>query len=369
MEAGDLVSIPLLACISQGQLSLEGAGGGQMVESPFGRSLRDRAVEIYNRNAWKVMGRGGQSLSRALRLPPEADPGAFRIAITSVARGIQPGELLYTLETNEISGVFARDAEGVEKRLFHTADFRAQHLDVHTESGEIALSIAHRGGMANLAVLKQDGSDLMEVTDGESIDQAPRWVPAPGRRLVFQSSGVGRDSIGRIARPGPFTIQQIDLDTNEVSCLASADKFDFVSPRLTADGVLYYIRRPDLNAPKPLNPWMVLLQSVLLPFRVLWGVANFFVWVAAYRAGNFHLPQKDPETPAVKTPSSWRLMRQVTANTEDAEVLAHCVRSFDLLADGSVIYSNGFDVFKIPARGGSPTKIHAGAHIEFIAAL
>src|SRR5580698_6192998 len=123
MEAEISVPHPLLAYISQGHLHLERDGGGEILESPFGLSLRDRAVQIRNRNAWKLRGRGGQSLSRALKLPAEPDLSEFRIAVTSVTRGLKPGELLYTLETDEISGVFARDDVGVEKRLFHTADF------------------------------------------------------------------------------------------------------------------------------------------------------------------------------------------------------------------------------------------------------
>ena len=260
---------PIVAFISQGQLSLQAGGGGQILESPFGNSLRDRAVQIYNRHAWKTQGPGGQSLSRALRTPTERDPSEFRIAITSVTRGTHPGELLYTLETDEISGVFSRGAEGIEKRLFHTADFRIRHLDAHPDGAEIAASVFLRNGMANLAVLKADGSDLTEVTDGESVDQAPRWAPGPGRRLVFQSSGMGRDAVGRFARQGASAIQQLDLDSGQISCLAQDDGFDFVGPRVAGDGSLYYIRRPNpVNAPPPVSPWFALLQTVLLPFRI-----------------------------------------------------------------------------------------------------
>ena len=124
---------PFLAYISQGQLYVQGDGASQILESPFGRSLR-LAIQIYNRNVWKTQGRGGQALSSAVRACPERDPGEFRIAITSVARGLNPGELLYTLETDEISGVFARSDGGVEQRLFHTADFRA--IDARPDAGE-----------------------------------------------------------------------------------------------------------------------------------------------------------------------------------------------------------------------------------------
>jgi hypothetical protein len=63
IEAEISVPSPLLAYISHGQIHLQGDDSGEILESPFGRSLRDRAMQISNRNAWKTQGRGGQSLS------------------------------------------------------------------------------------------------------------------------------------------------------------------------------------------------------------------------------------------------------------------------------------------------------------------
>lgn len=363
------MSYPWLACISEGQLSLQSDGGSQILESPFARSLKDRAVQIYNRHAWKTQGRGGQSLSRALRAPTEPDPSQFRIAITSVTRGSHPGELFYTLETDEISGVFARDAEGVEKRLFHTTDFRAHHPDVHPDGAGIALSVSYRNGMANLAVLKTDGSDLTEVTDGESVDQAPRWAPGPGRRLVFQSSGMARDPRRRLSGNGSFAIQQLDLDTGEISCLAQAADFDFLWPRIAGDGTLYYIRRPNNNVAPPVNPWSALQQTVLLPFRILWAIGRLIDLYVERRTGNPIFPAKEAGEQAFKTPPSWVLMRQTTAGPERAETIAEGARAFDLASDGSVIYSNGFDVYRVPAQGGPAAKILTVENIDFLTAL
>lgn len=359
---------PFLAYISRGQLYLQRGGAGEILESPFGRSLRDRAVQIHNRNAWKLQGRGGQSLSRALRVPVERDPSEFRIAITSVTRGLQPGELLYTLETDEISGVFARDAAGVEKRLFHTADFRARHLDAHPDGSVVAVSIHHPGGMANLAVLKTDGSDLTEVTDGESVDQAPRWAPGPGRRLIFQSAGLARDSQARFSGYGPSAIQQLDLDTGDISCLAGDANFDFLWPRIGSGGTLYYIRRPAGTAPQPVDPWAALQATVLLPFRILWAIGKLIELSVERRTGQPHVRVKDAGEKVVKTPDSWLLMRHAP-EAEKAETIAAGVLSFDLAGDGSVIYSNGIDVHRIPANGGPASKILAGATIDLVAAL
>lgn len=363
--------MPFLACISQGQLSLVGDGGGEIVESPFGRSLRERAVQIYNRHAWKTQGRGGQSLSRALHTPAEPDPWEFRIAITSVTRGARPGELLYTLETDEISGVFSRDADGLEKRLFHTADFRARHLDMHPAGDELALSVSHHNGMENLAVLKADGSSLIEVTDGDSIDQAPRWAPGPVRRLVFQSSGMGRDRAGRLSGRGPYSVQQLDLEGGGLQCLAEDPAFDFLAPRFAPDGAVYYIRRPHPLAPKPPSPSAALLQTVLMPFRILWVIGKLIDLSVERRTGTplFGPPSAPTAQTAVRTPSDWVLMRHSEAGLRQAGILAEGVRSFDFASNGSILYSNGFDVYRLPAEGGPAVKILAADNIDSLTVL
>jgi hypothetical protein len=73
---------------------------------------------------------------------------------------------------------------------------------------------------SNIAVLQVEGTDFSETTDGDSFDLAPRWVPGTRRRLVFQSAGVGRDGAGRFAGVGPFSIQELDLDSGDMVCLA-----------------------------------------------------------------------------------------------------------------------------------------------------
>src|SRR5450759_1354581 len=142
-----------LAYLSQGKLHFRGNGGPETVESAFGRSLRERAAQIHHRHAWKTQGRGAQFMNGGCAWPTQGcDPGAFRIAITSVTPGRNPGELLYALETDDVSGIFAVDAGGVEQRLFHTADFRVRHIALNEDLSLIHISEPTRLGMISYAV-------------------------------------------------------------------------------------------------------------------------------------------------------------------------------------------------------------------------
>lgn len=387
---------PQLAYLSQGKLHWQNNGSSQEWESRFGRSLRDRAAQIHNRHAWKMQGTSAQFMRGMLWSGMEHDPAAFRIAMTSVTRGRAPGELLYSLETNEISGVFALDSTGAEQRLFHTADFRIRHLAMHPDGDTIAATICHSDLAANLALLNADGSDLHEVSEGDSIDLAPRWVPGAQRRLVFQSAGLGRDAAGRLSGASPFAVQQLDLDSGEIATLAEDPEADLLGPQQSTDGSLYYIRRPRPNPRAPLDPLGIVKDTVLFPFRLSFAIFQFFnffsmrysgrplatsrgaaqrgpdlrqmmVWgnvIDADRAARENR-DGDPDAPAL-VPSTWQLVRQTP---QGKQVLAKGVLSFDVASDGSILYSNGSSVHRLPADNARPERILVGSMIEQIAAV
>jgi hypothetical protein len=62
-------------------------------------------------------------------------------------------------------------------------------------------------------------------------------------------------------------------------------------------------------------------------------------------------------------------MRQPATEPASAAVLAQGVRAFDFVSDGSVVYSDGSAVYRLPANGGPAAKILASENIECIAAL
>jgi hypothetical protein len=73
----------------------------------------------------------------------------------------------------------------------------------------------------------------------------------------------------------------------------------------------------------------------------------------------------DPDAPAL-VPSSWQLVRQ---SADGKQVLAKGVLSFDLAADGSVLYSNGSAVYRLDHGAARADRLLVGAMIEQVAAL
>jgi hypothetical protein len=390
------VSEHRLAYVSQGKLHLYGGGGRSTIESVFGRSLRERAAQIHNRHAWKTSGRGAQFMRGVLWSESGGDPNEFRILITSVTRGREPGELLYSLETDAISGLFRVDAAGFEQRLFHTADYRVRHIALEPSGERIAVSVLHSNMTANLAVMNREGSDFQEISEGDSLDLAPRWVPGERRRLVFQSAGLGRNAAGRFSGYGPFAVQQLDMESGDLSTLAEDPDTDLLGPQINAAGDLFYIRRPYAGKPRAVSPLGIVKDTLLFPFRMSYAIFQFFNFFSMRYTGKPLSTSRgavgrtpdlkqmmiwgnlidvdraaredaagDAEAPSL-VPSSWQLVRESAAGKE---VLAKSVLSFDLASDGTVIYSNGSAVHRLAAGGGHRERLLVGSMIEQVAWL
>jgi hypothetical protein len=91
----------------------------------------------------------------------DRDRSERRIAITGISQGRESRELLYTLETDEVSGIFAlKDSGHGEQRLFHSSDCRVGNPCAGRGKDLVACSILHPQGIANLATMRANGSEF-----------------------------------------------------------------------------------------------------------------------------------------------------------------------------------------------------------------
>lgn len=366
--------------ITQGKLHLkEPDKPARLIESKFGQSLIDRAARIHNRNAWKTQGSGAKFMSGRMLWSGE-DPGGpvVPIAVTGVSRGTHDGEWLYSLASDEVTGVFAlRNQAAEEQRLFHTADFRVSQLNAHPAEDRVACVVEHRD-VCNVAVMRGDGSELTDVTQGDSIDRAPSWVPGSSDELVYQSAGIARNQQGIASGISSTHIEKLNVGSGEMSTVLQNDNYDFLDPRMDGSGNLYCIRKPYRSPHAKTHPLRVLLDLVLFPFRMLFALfqyMNFFsmrytgkTLVTSGDArqrqadlrqmmmlGNLMQAQHDAEQMAARdreglVARSWELVKKPASG--DVQVLAKGVLSFDLCADGSVVFTDGNRIFLLGPDGG-----------------
>lgn len=315
------------------------------------------------------------------------------VLLTGVSAA-QDGGLLYSMETDVVSGIFLLDDAGIETRLYHTADFRIRHAVLDPARAMLAVTAFHKDNVrSNIATLPLHGNDFIEVTEGDSLDQVPQWIPGPRPRLVFQSAGIGRNAAGHFAGLGPCTIQELDVPSGDLNEVASEKDRDLLQPHQTADGTLFFIRKPyHTGAPAP-TLLGSLTDALLFPFRI--GRALFQYWnvfsmmytgkplVTSKGAverrldprqlfiyGNLAAAQlaqsATSEDSLPVAPSSWELVRRGPGG--QAEVLARNVLAYDVAGDGSIVYSDGAAITHLAADGSSHRLLKADL-IERVLAL
>lgn len=380
-----------IAWLAQGKLRVKaGAEPPRTVESRFANEVRERAVKAHQRHAWKGADTNKFLSGSMLWGRGALDPGAVRVAITSFCPGAGEGQMLYSLETDGMCAILALEKLGEEeRRLWHKNDKRLGYLTVSAK-GALACSMLHPVGTANIAVRLDEESGFSEVTEGDSFDAAPRWIPGERRRLIFQSAGIGRNSAGHFAGLGPFNVQTLDIDSGELATLAEDGQYDYLTPQMTDDGTVYYIRRPYAPA-QPVDPLKVLKDILLFPFRLLYAIFHFLQFFSMTFAGkklstasdgaagrrmdmkemmiwgNLVSAQKgNTDAEADLVPKSWELIRRSPAG--DEQVLARNVLAYDLGPDHSAVYTNGSAVYVLDSAG-ARHKVAVERMIEHVAVL
>jgi hypothetical protein len=379
VQVSALPSNRRLAYIAQGKLfQLSGSSPVEQIQSPFGQKIIDQTLRIHQKNEWKTEGSGSHFGGSALWGACQVDAQAIKVNITSVSRCTEGNKLYYVLESDSAGGLFVYNCDTREEiRLFHKEKFKATDLDLNRETNEFVCSRRFANGTANIALIGRDGTTLTEITQGDSIDDSPCWIPGKQRRILFQSSGIARNKDGYAVGKGSASIQALDLDNHRMTTVLEDDGYDFLQPKIGADGNLYYIRRPFEK--NPYRPEVALLDFFLFPFRLIRAVfhyLNFFSLVYSRKplttASGPKMQGDDLKTIILKgkiidaekalrsgekimgvpslVPSSWELIRRDENQRE--EIIAKNVASFDISENGTIIYSNGYGIFELNARNG-----------------
>jgi hypothetical protein len=368
---------PNFAYLSQGKLYLHNATHRQEVESDFGRTVQVRSLQMQRQKAWKNKSLNEMAMPEGLRQKlDQAAESIVNIAITSICQ-VTGGQLIYALSAGDVSGLFAYSPESDrEDRIFHNSEFQVQDIDFHAGHNLIVCTKTHRTGISNIATMPRNSIKLQEITEGDSLDLSPRWIPGQRKAIVYQSAGIGRTSDGFVGDRAPFTIEKLDFETEAMSSLAADPKSDLVAPQIGADGMLYYIRRPYKFKPK-MGWWQTIKNILLMPARLIYAIFQYFNFFTQMYTGkpmlrtdqNQPIEPKgikawgeyltpdlmkgqsfsEPDAPSL-VPATWQLIRQALSGGE-AQVLAQGVLSYDLSSDGAIVYTNGSGIYCLQPDG------------------
>jgi hypothetical protein len=370
---------PTIALLANGRVHLKEPDKPlRQIRSQFADEARERQKRNQSIEGWKS--RSGVWGAMGMQPPQmsqwdEAEGRPNWITFRSVSRGAKPGQLVYILDLQNVRGLFQYDvSQDLERRLMHRNEFFAHDLACHPITGTMATSLEQEDGSAHLAFSDDEGRHWNRVSGGDSLDEAPSWIPGEKRRVVFQSAPIGRGKMGQPLGLGPYTIETLDLDGDgKVVPLLQEKDHDLLQPRLTADGTLYFIRRP-YKPPGSQAPGLgeFFLDVILLPYRLLrtvFLIFNFFsvmvsgqplattltsrqanpqqnqllsLWGHAIDTKRAMQKNRGDQTGAL-VPKDWELVQRSPGGQE--KVLASNVLAFDLGPEGSILFTNGTTVF------------------------
>jgi hypothetical protein len=373
--------VPAFACLSESfvYVARDGVMPDTPITSTFVEEVRKREASIQRKTEWKRRGTGAQFTGAAALWD---DPGARRqpAFFTCVSRGRRAGEIVYALSTGTVGGIFAYDlTTGNETRIVHSAEGAPVAIATSEDHSVLAFARVNKNGSCNLAVMREDGGEAALVTDGDTIDRTPSWVPvAPevkeGRhQLVYASAGIGRGAGGFVAGFAPSEVMLLDPEQGKLKAIVANGEYDYLAPRMTRDGTLYAMRRPYRAGPEQPGMGDVLKDGALAPFRLLYAgfrYLDFFTMrytgrplatsgdTKGRRVDARSLLERqnvaggdddDGEEAAKGVPRDWVLVARSPDGNE--REVASGVAVYDLASDGTVLVSDGAAIDSIDGNG------------------
>lgn len=357
--------------ISKGKLFLKDSSDQlEEIHSPYVQEMIDRMNRKKQMHGWKQNTSLGQSF-----IGGGTDVAAGQVELQVVsAQFCNDNKLIYFMKDNHVGGLFEYDATTKsEKRLLHKQNLFFYDLSVNPVSDKIVCCEQHTNGIANIVMMSNDGSDYRQLTEGDTVDSSPAWIPGEDNSILYQSAGLARSEEGYVIAHGPSAIKMLDLNNNDVVSVLEDGTTDYLQPRVDRQGNLYFIRRPyDAQQYGGTN---LVMDTILFPFRLaraIFHYLNFFSLMYSRK------PLTSADGPKVEAdikdmlikgkridaekalrsenringipslvPLSWQLVKR--ARNGDETILASNVASFDIGSDDSIIYSNGYAVFQLAA--------------------
>lgn len=393
------MTTPSIAFLAQGKVFfLDDHGTAREWKSPFAELVAERHQRIEQKHAWKSKGRGARFMRGGMAWSlPEMDAPTPAPLFTSLSLATEAGSLIYTIQVAGVHGIcLFRKEQNDERRLLHGADDIPGDLCAAPGQDYIACSVRQADASAHIGVMDHEAGNLRQVTEGDTVDLCPSWVPGAPGHLVFQSTGLGRNADGFVQAYAPSTIQRLDIRTGDLETACEDAAFDFMAPQVDGEGRLYCIRKPYGWKATPKGFFRFLLDVILVPFRLLRALYQFLNFFSArytgkplttaggpkkegadlkqmWLYGNLINAQtalaegakKGEETPGV-VPRDWELVR--VARDGSQEVLAKGVSGFALAADGKLVYTNGSAIFQ-REEDGTFRRCHTFAGIQRVVLL
>ncbi|OYU99282.1 MAG: hypothetical protein CFE26_25945 [Verrucomicrobiales bacterium VVV1] len=378
---------PLVALIADGRLIVAGLDGSSKThDCQFAADILRRQQQSTEKNSWmrgdEGSGNGGMFSAGTIwgKRGSVSQQESARPMIVAVEGGDRTDSMVYALWTGVVGAFLDYDFnEKYERRVFHRENFQVSHLDRSALDGRLICRVGDHQG-ARIALLDSDGRNSRLVTEGDSLDGAPSWIPDSADSIVYHSAGLSRTANGHVVGLGPYAIHRLNFSGHDLETLLESPDHDYLAPQMDARGVLHCIRR-DYEGPGGTRPsiWTTVKDALLFPFRLFRIMVDFFqilshlvsrkplvtagqqkldgpepvrLWIHG-RMSDLEKAEKSNSPDGALAPADWVLIRREPDGRET--ILAKHVLTYDLGKNGDIVWSDGRNLHHLEA--GTSRKI------------
>lgn len=268
------------AYISGGRLYVSRNGAQPVeIESAFAAQVVARHQQAMERRQWKA-GSGDSMMTRGYDLWGNGSRGgsgydSMLVRMLSVTGSPRPELIYYSLATDAVGGLFCQNLDtGEERRVFHKERYHLDDLAHHPTRNEI-LAVKRDADGSSIVITACERFDVHTVTEGDSLDLSPSWIPGEEDSFVYQSAGVGRNQSGNAIGLGPCSIIRVDMKSGRSTVLLEDEQYDYLCPRIDKEGNLYCIRRKYDRGGRALTVGETIKEFVLVPVRLVKALFGF----------------------------------------------------------------------------------------------
>ena len=268
------------AYISGGRLYVSRNGAQPVeIESAFAAQVVARHQQAMERRQWKA-GSGDSMMTRGYDLWGNGSRGgsgydSMLVRMLSVTGSPRPELIYYSLATDAVGGLFCQNLDtGEERRVFHKERYHLDDLAHHPTRNEI-LAVKRDADGSSIVITACERFDVHTVTEGDSLDLSPSWIPGEEDSFVYQSAGVGRNQSGNAIGLGPCSIIRVDMKSGRSTVLLEDEQYDYLCPRMDKEGNLYCIRRKYDRGGRALTVGETIKEFVLVPVRLVKALFGF----------------------------------------------------------------------------------------------
>ncbi|HOO93585.1 MAG TPA: hypothetical protein PKX94_08950, partial [Opitutales bacterium] len=247
--------------------------------SAFAAQVVARHQQAMERRQWKA-GSGDSMMTRGYDLWGNGSRGgsgddSMLVRMLSVTGSPRPELIYYSLATDAVGGLFCQNLDtGEERRVFHKERYHLDDLAHHPTRNEI-LAVKRDADGSSIVITACERFDVHTVTEGDSLDLSPSWIPGEEDSFVYQSAGVGRNQSGNAIGLGPCSIIRVDMKSGRSTVLLEDEQYDYLCPRMDKEGNLYCIRRKYDRGGRALTVGETIKEFVLVPVRLVKALFGF----------------------------------------------------------------------------------------------